>query len=65
MVRTEVQTIFYVFRDDIIIAVGQAFPRGITPHLSKTQSCRAHIFILLLSYCCNWEEVALTLQTIR
>lgn len=29
MVRTEVQTIFYVFRNDIIIAVGQAFPWGI------------------------------------
>ncbi len=65
MVRTEVRTILYAFRDDMVMAVGQAFPRGITPHLSKTQSCRAHIFILLLSYCCNWEEVALTLQTIR
>ena len=65
MVRTEVQTIFYVFRDDIIIAVGQAFPWGITPHLSKTQSRRAHIFILLLSYCCNLGKVTSTLIAIR
>ena len=65
MVRTEVRTIFYFFRDDIVMAVGQALPWGITPHLSKAQSRRAHIFILLLSYCCNWEEFTSALQTIR
>ena len=65
MVRTVVRTIFYVFRDDIVMAVSQVFPWGITPYLSKTQSRRAHIFILLLSYCCNWEEVTSALQTIR
>ena len=65
MVRTVVRTIFYVFRDDIVMAVSQVFPWGITPYLSETQSRRAHIFILLLSYCCNWEEVTSALQTIR
>ena len=65
MVRTEVQTIFYVFRDDIIMAVRQAFPRSITSHLSKTQGCRAPIFILFLSYCCNWGKVTSTLIAIR
>jgi hypothetical protein len=44
MVRTEVRTIFYVFRDDMVMAVGQTFPWGITPYLSKTQSRRAHDF---------------------
>ena len=65
MVRTEVLTIFYVFRNDIVMAVSQVFPWGITPHLSKAQSRRAHIFILLLSYYCNLEEVTSALQTIR
>ena len=65
MVRTEVHTIFYVFRNDIVMAVSQVFPWGITPYLSKAQSRRAHIFILLLSYCRNWEEVTSALQTIR
>ena len=65
MVRTEVRTIFYFFRDDIVMAVGQALPWGVTPHLSKAQSRRAHIFILLLSYCCNWEKITSTLKTIR
>ena len=65
MVRTEVHTIFYVFRNNIVMAVSQAFPWGITPYLSKAQSRRAHVFILLLSYCRNWEEVTSALQTIR
>ena len=65
MVRTEVHTIFYVFQNDIVVAVSRVFPWGITPYLSKTQSRRAHIFILLLSYCCNWENVTSALQTIR
>ena len=65
MVRTVVRTIFYVFRDDIVMAVSQAFPWGITPYLSESQSRRTHIFILLLSYCRNWEEVTSALQTIR
>ena len=65
MVRTVVRTIFYVFRDDIVMAVSQNFPWGITPYLSKAQSRRAHIFILLLSYCCNWEELTSALQTFR
>ena len=62
MVRTEVHTISNVFRDDIVVAVSRVFPWGIAPYLSKTQSRRAHIFILLLSYCCNWEEVTSALQ---
>ena len=65
MVRTVVQTIFYVFRDDIVMAVSQAFPWGISPHLPKTQSRRAKIFVLFLSYCCNWEEVTSALQSLR
>ena len=65
MVRTEVRTIFCVFRDDIVMAVGQTFPWGVTSHLPEAQSRRAHIFILLLSYCCNWEELTSALQTIR
>ena len=65
MVRTVVRTIFYVFHNDIVMAVSQVFPRGVTPHLSKTQSRRAKIFVLLLSYCCNWEEVTSALQTLR
>ena len=65
MFRTEVHTIFYVFHNDIVVAVSQVFSWGITPYLSKTQSRRAHIFILLLSYCCNWGEVTSALQTIR
>ena len=65
MVRTEVRTIFTVFRDDIVMAVSQAFPWSVTPHLSKAQSRRAKIFVLLLSYCCNWEEVTSALQTLR
>ena len=65
MVRTEVHTIFYVFRNDIVMAVSQDFPWCITPYLSEAQSRRAHVFILLLSYCCNLEEVTLALQTIR
>ena len=65
MVRTEVHTIFYVFRNDIVVAVSQVFPWGVTSHLPEAQSRRAHIFILLLSYCCNWEEVTSALQTIR
>ena len=47
------------------MAIYQAFPRSITSHLSKTQSRRAPIFILLLSYCCNWGKVTSTLITIR
>ncbi len=65
MVRTVVRTISYVFRNDIVMAVSQDFPWGITPYLSKAQSRRTQIFILLLSYCCNWEEGTSALQTIR
>ena len=65
MVRTEVRTIFCVFRDDIVMAVGQTFPWGVTSHLPEAQSRRTHFFILLLSYCCNQEEVTSALQTIR
>jgi hypothetical protein len=56
---------FYIFRDAIVMAIYQAFPRSITSHLSKTQSRRAPIFILLLSYCCNWGKVTSTLIAIR
>ena len=65
MVRTVVRTIFHVFRNDIVMAVSQVFPWGITPHLSKTQSRRTHIFTSFLAYCCNWTKVASALQTIR
>ena len=65
MIRTEVRTIFYVFRDDTVMAVSQVFPWGVASYLSKTQSCRAHIIILLLSYCCNRKEFTSALQTIR
>ena len=65
MVRTEVRTIFCVFRDDIVMAVGQTFPWSVTPHLSKAKSRRAHIFILLLSYCGYWEKVTSALQTFQ
>jgi len=65
MVRTVVRTIFHVFRNDIVMAVSQVFPWGITPHLSKTQSRRTHTFILFLAYSYNWTKVASALQTIR
>jgi len=65
MVRTVVQTIFYVFRDDIVMAVSQAFPWGISPHLPKTQSRRAQVFILFFAYGGNWAKVASALQSLR
>ena len=65
MVRTEVRTIFYVFRDDMVMAVSHAFPWGISPHLSKTQIRRAHIFILFFAYGSNWAKVTSTLKTLR
>ena len=65
MVRTVVRTIFYVFRDDIVMAVSKAFPRGVTPYLSKTQIRRAKVFILFLANSENWAKVTSALQTIR
>ena len=65
MARTEVRTIFHVFRYDMVMAVSQAFPWGVAPHLPKTQSRRAHVFGLFFSDGRKWTKNTQALKTIR
>ena len=65
MARTEVRTIFHVFRYDMVMAVSQAFPWGVAPHLPKTQSRRAHVFGLFFSDGRKSAQSAYALKTIR
>lgn len=65
MARTEVRTIFHDFRDDMVMAVSQAFPWGVAPHLPKTQSRRAHVFGLFFSDGRKRAKFAQVLKTIR